>query len=1088
MDWPLRAKMATLLLVASLVPLGISFSISLHNASQEQQHTTKVVLATQSETLAERIDTVNSGYLSSAGRLAKFPDAVSFMQASPAKARASRSELEKVLVVGPQGDPYIRGVALLDTGGTVVATTEAPLLGLNLAYRGFVRRALQGNPVVSDVYYAEPEVGEKPTIAYVAPIRDTSGAVIGAAAFWVRASLLSKLLHASNEKAGSGSFGVLFDSYMIRIAQSSSDELQIHPDVVLSSAVIDELVAERRFGNGTRELLKPVIDEHYKDTIAAQNRAGIDMFRAYARANDDWNYVVGTRCATAGWSVYYVVPEALLKGEMQRIFGEKLLFAAAIMIVALGVGLLFAAMILQPLRQLNAGARAIGAGNLAARVNITRRDELGELGSAFNAMADRIQQQAEALRRESADEYRKLFQTMTEAFCTAEVIFDSSGRAIDCIFLEANQAFEDLSGLHNALGRRRSELVANSDDYWLRILGRVALTGKPVSEERESARRGKHFHVRAYRVGAPENRRVALLFSDITERRQAEQRQQAELESLSLLHQITRAIGERRDLRDIFHVVLRSLEERLPVDLGCVLLRAEDDRGLRVARMGERSKALAQQLNLQEESFLETDANGLGRCMQGWMVYEPDVAAVQLPLMQRLARAGLHSLVAAPLLVESNVFGVLIAARSTGGFSSGECDFLEQLSEHVALAAHQAQLYSDLQTTYEDLRKTQHVVLQQEQLRALGQMASGIAHDINNAISPIALYTDSLMERETQLSEHGRSQLETIQRSIADVAATVARMREFYRAREPQLGLAPVQLNELVPQVVDLTRARWSTQPLAQGITIVQQTELQPDLPAIAGAANEIREALTNLVFNAVDAMPEGGTLTLRTSRADNGRVQLEVCDTGVGMDEDSRRRCLEPFFTTKGERGTGLGLAMVYGMAQRHGAELDIDSEVGKGTCVRVIFPVAEAVQPGQEPPPEFPPRGLRILVIDDDPVLLRSLCDILLQDGHVVVAATGGRQGIDHARAAVAAGQPFSAVITDLGMPHVDGRQVARELKELAPQMPVILLTGWGQRLKVEGDVPADVALVLSKPPKLRELRAALARCCGANSSVTA
>jgi CheY-like chemotaxis protein len=397
-------------------------------------------------------------------------------------------------------------------------------------------------------------------------------------------------------------------------------------------------------------------------------------------------------------------------------------------------------------------------------------------------------------------------------------------------------------------------------------------------------------------------------------------------------------------------------------------------------------------------------------------------------------------------------------------------------------------LYTDLQTAYENLRRTQHVVLQQEQLRALGQMASGIAHDINNAISPIALYSESLMEREAGLSKQGQVQLQTIQRAIADVAATVARMREFYRAREPQLSLSPVQLNELVPQVVELTKARWSTQPQEHGITIEQRTELQRGLPAISGAANEIREALTNLVFNAVDAMPEGGTLTLRTSRAEDGRVQLEVCDTGIGMDEDSRRRCLEPFFTTKGERGTGLGLAMVYGMAQRHSADLDIESAPGKGTCVRLVFRAADAVQPVVDVPPVIATERQHILIVDDDPVLLRALSEILREEGHTVVTANGGRQGIDLARAALADKQPFTVVITDLGMPHVDGRQVARELKALAPELPVILLTGWGQRLAVEGDVPPDVAMVLSKPPKLRDIREALARCCGEKSSVTA
>jgi CheY-like chemotaxis protein len=292
-----------------------------------------------------------------------------------------------------------------------------------------------------------------------------------------------------------------------------------------------------------------------------------------------------------------------------------------------------------------------------------------------------------------------------------------------------------------------------------------------------------------------------------------------------------------------------------------------------------------------------------------------------------------------------------------------------------------------------------------------------------------------------------------------------------------------VQLNELVPQVVELTRARWSSMPQERGITIEQHTELAPELPAILGAENEIREALTNLVLNAVDAMPEGGVLTLRTATTASGKVLVEVRDTGVGMDEDSRRRCLEPFFTTKGERGTGLGLATVYGMAQRHSAGIELESAPDRGTSFRLVFSAAadaKVQQEDEDAAPANSPGHLRILVVDDDPVLRRSLREILEHEGHTVLAAGGGQEGIAMAREAAAAGNPVSIVFTDLGMPHVDGRQVARALKALDPRLPVVMLTGWGERLVSDGDVPPDVDLMLSKPPKLRTLRQALLRLC--------
>jgi signal transduction histidine kinase/ActR/RegA family two-component response regulator len=424
------------------------------------------------------------------------------------------------------------------------------------------------------------------------------------------------------------------------------------------------------------------------------------------------------------------------------------------------------------------------------------------------------------------------------------------------------------------------------------------------------------------------------------------------------------------------------------------------------------------------------------------------------------------------------VFGALICARrEIDAFSSGECEFLQQASEHTALAAHQAQLYAALQQAYDDLRQTQQQVMQQERLRALGQMASGIAHDINNAISPMALYTEALLEHEAGLSERGRKQLEIIQRAVDDVAQTVARMGEFYRLREPDAALTPVDLNLLVEQVVDLTRARWSDMAQQRGAAIELKLEQDSALPVVAGVQSQIRDALVNLVFNAVDAMPQGGVLRLRTHVGHDGAAIVEVIDGGIGMDDETRRRCLEPFFSTKGARGTGLGLPMVYGVAQRHGAQLEIDSAPGRGTTVRLAFSPAAPTLSAVAENRSAKVSPLRILIVDDDPLLLNSLRDALESEGHDVVTANGGQAGINAFVESHADGHPFPVVITDLGMPHVDGRRVAATIKASVPHTIVLMLTGWGRRMVAEGDLPPAVDEILSKPPKLADLRAALA-----------
>jgi signal transduction histidine kinase/ActR/RegA family two-component response regulator/HAMP domain-containing protein len=578
----------------------------------------------------------------------------------------------------------------------------------------------------------------------------------------------------------------------------------------------------------------------------------------------------------------------------------------------------------------------------------------------------------------------------------------------------------------------------------------------------------------------------AALQTEAGVRLAAERRVTAQLERMSLLHQITRSIGERQDLRSIFQVVVRSLEDQLPIAFGAIGLY--DGAALDISCVGVRSRELALALAMEEAARVDIDENGLSRCVRGQLVYEPDIGALDFPFPRRLAQGGLASAVLAPLLVESTVFGVLIVARRRPhDFSSADCEFLRQLSEHVALAANQARLYGALQQAYDDLHQSQLLVTKQERLRALGQMASGIAHDINNAISPIGLYAESLLETETGLTPNGRACLQVIERAIDDVAATVARMREFYRQREPQLALSTVNANLMVKHVVDLTRARWSDMPQQRGIVIEMKQDLGHELPAILGVEGEIREALTNLIFNAVDAMPDGGTVTLRTRYSprmdedERPHVLVEVSDTGTGMDEATQRRCLEPFFTTKGERGTGLGLATVYGMVERHGARVAIESQLRHGTTVRLAFPVAPA-DSGAEARPAMllPATGLNILIVDDDPTVLASLADILLRDGHQVTAADGGQAGIDRFREAEASGPPYTLVISDLGMPYVDGRKVAETIKALSPATPVILLTGWGQRIIPEtGGAAVQVDAVLSKPPKLRELREALHKC---------
>jgi PAS domain S-box-containing protein len=777
-----------------------------------------------------------------------------------------------------------------------------------------------------------------------------------------------------------------------------------------------------------------------------------------------------------------------------RLYGAIALLVMALSLVAAYlVSLKLQRQISGPIMALAETARAVSERHdYSVRAPELGRDELGQLTNAFNHMLAQVGAQNQAL-TESEGRTRAVIDSALDGV----VAMNHEG-----VIVGFNPAAERIFGHRSeaVLGRALADVMIPPElrEGHRRGLARYLASG-------EGSILGKRLELSGLRAdgsvfpvelsitrmpggGAP---MFTGFLRDITERKQAEAKQHAQLARLDLLNRITRAIGERQDLSSIFQVVMSTLEDNMPVAFGCICLYDAAAEALTVSGIGSKGLPLATELGLTERVGIPVDNKGLARCLKGQLVDEPDVRALEFPFPQRLAAKGLGSLVAAPLLLESQVFGVLLAVRrEVEGFGSGDCEFLRQLSEHVALATHQVQIYAALQQAYDDLRQSQQAVLQNERLRALGEMASGIAHDINNAISPAAIYTQLLLGTEPDLSPSAREYLETIDRAIEDVAATIARMREFYRQREPQVALAATALNKLVQQVLHLTRARWSDMPQEQGTVVRTVTDLAPDLPHIMAAESEIREALTNLVFNAVDAMPEGGTLTVRTrvtGRAplsfhdpDLRQAHVEVSDTGRGMDEETRRRCLEPFFTTKGERGTGLGLAMVYGMVQRHSADIEIESAPGQGTTVRLSFAVPTSIVDGGQPGEIRPvPTRLRILIVDDDPLVLKALRDTLEISGHRVTAADGGQAGIDRFREAVGGAEPFAVVITDLGMPYVDGRQVAAAVKQASPATPVIMLTGWGQRMADQGDVPAHVDRVLSKPPKLRDLNAALADC---------
>jgi signal transduction histidine kinase len=377
----------------------------------------------------------------------------------------------------------------------------------------------------------------------------------------------------------------------------------------------------------------------------------------------------------------------------------------------------------------------------------------------------------------------------------------------------------------------------------------------------------------------------------------------------------------------------------------------------------------------------------------------------------------------------------------------------------------------ELEQTLTELRAVQQQVIQQERLRALGAMAAGVAHDFNNALMIIRGYSEMFTRHPHHYHdpEEVRSAFQTISSAAGNAADTVSRLREFYRPyRKGEEDRRATDLNALVREATQLTRPKWEIQPQARGLSIQIQMHLG-EIPHVSAAASEIREVIMNLIFNAVDAMPQGGQIVVSTS-VDEEYACLTVEDNGTGMTEETRRHCLEPFYSTKGDQGTGLGLAIVYGIVSRHAGLIRINTQLNQGTQVSVLIPTTSAAEePGREAPVAAPLHSLNVLVVDDQPEIRHILSSYLEHDAHKVVTAENGCDALEKFRAG-----KFDLVITDRAMPKMNGDQLATAIKEISPREPVILLTAFSDTDRH----PRDIDLLLSKPASLRMIRQAIGK----------
>lgn len=553
---------------------------------------------------------------------------------------------------------------------------------------------------------------------------------------------------------------------------------------------------------------------------------------------------------------------------------------------------------------------------------------------------------------------------------------------------------------------------------------------------------------------------------------------------LRVLNQIAQAAASLHDLQALFSLTLSELERHIPWQCEAIWLCDEahatetsemtPPRQVQLVSCSER----ALQFGLAKDMALDIEESIFLRCMdEGTATYvdAAELAAAECPLAQAFAQGGVSASFAVPLRAGQRFMGILqcLCVRS-GGFTNEQIQLFYLVADLLGPAIGQALWQERLINACNELRAAQAQLVQSEKIRALGEMASGMAHDFNNALCGVLGFLDlALLEK--SLPQTCREYLESSKTCALDAAQTVRRVQEFARRHRAEGELQPLNLDDLVQQTVVLTRPKWETlTQLDKPITAEVNTT---SACCVHGNPSELREALTNLIFNAVDAMPHGGKLTIRTW-TEGSDALLAVQDTGIGISDDARRRLFEPFFTTKGERGTGLGLSVTFGIVQRHGGHITVASSPGKGSTFTVRLPIhTEAAQEVAGTDPLIDPSnyGSQVLVVEDEESIRRFLTAGLEALGYRLQTALTAEEALD-----VLKSQQFDVILTDLGLPGMSGAELARTVQQRAPGTPVVLLTGWGEQLQAENRQIEGVVEILAKPVTIKKLATTLASIC--------
>ncbi len=554
---------------------------------------------------------------------------------------------------------------------------------------------------------------------------------------------------------------------------------------------------------------------------------------------------------------------------------------------------------------------------------------------------------------------------------------------------------------------------------------------------------------------------------------------------LEVVTRVTQEVSTRdvsRELPGILRTIIHQIRRVVPCDYAALALYSPDDDDFAFETVYDFAVRDWAELPPGKREPAE-GTPWQTACRTGTALVQSELVRSSFAYDRGLAAGGLRSGVVMPIVGASRALGTLdFASREPNAYGSTQVATLRELSHYLGTALHNARLSQEREETAAKLARTQEHLNLVDKVRAVGQLASGVAHDFNNLLAGILGNAQLLLFEAA--SDDQKEMLRVIERAAKDGAETVRRLQGFARM-EHDSPMTEVRLDMLARDAIDITRPRWRDVAQSRGASIEIVKQLQPVMP-LAGRPAELREVLTNLIINAVDAMPKGGKLTVACyddmvgDAADGAgqSVVVEVADTGVGMDAETRARIFDPFFTTKGEGGTGLGLAVSLSIVQGHGGQIDVESERGAGTRFSVRLPVRNtgpAAKSGQPRLPQLVQPG-HILFVESEAMIRDATSRLLSRWGHKVEAAENGAEAL-----ARFLPDTFDLVISDLGMPDMNGWELLAQIKARDPRVPTVLITGWGRQLAEDEARAAGADFVIEKPFDQDDLRDILAQALG-------